>query len=169
MKTLLVFCFLACSIFASAQFNRVIYDSIKAENILYGECNREGFLNGDFEKWFTPEYNAFVVNEKVFNPDYRVQFDSIYVLLATWCSDSQREVPRFCKIMDTEYFKGTNVKYFCFDGNKKNDVIDSEAFYLQYVPTIIFYYHGDELCRIVETPRISLEEDIMDLLSRIQP
>lgn len=153
----------------SAQLNKTMYDEIKSEEILYGECNPDGFKSGDFAFWFDTVYANYEVNETHFIPGYEVQFDSIYVFLGTWCSDSQREVPRFCKIMDHDYFKGTYVRYFALDGNKKSDAIDTKEFYIDYVPTFIFYYNGNELCRIIETPKLSLEEDIMDLLSRIQP
>jgi len=169
MRKLFVILFVAIPVLMSAQLNKTMYDEIKSEEILYGECNPDGFKSGDFALWFDTVYANYEVNEIHFNPNYEVPFDSIYVFLGTWCSDSQREVPRFCKIMDHEYFKGTYVRYFALDGNKKSDAIDTEEFYIDYVPTFIFYCHGNELCRIIEAPKLSLEEDIMDLLSRIQP
>jgi thiol-disulfide isomerase/thioredoxin len=170
MKKIVILLFLLVSFFASAQLNRVILDEAKSENILYGECDPSGFRSGEFDKWFSPEYESYKVNSQFFAEGYAVKFDSICVVLGSWCSDSQREVPRFCKIMDDEYFAGTKIRFFAVDGNKKTDVLDTEEYYIQYVPTFIFYYGGNELCRIIETPRTScLEEDIMDLLSRIQP
>jgi thiol-disulfide isomerase/thioredoxin len=152
-----------------AQSSNIVFDEIKNQEIIYGICTPSDFRENGFENWFVEEYNNYIVNEEVFVPGYEVKFDSIYVLLASWCGDSRREVPRFCKIMDHPYFEGTNVKYFGFDASKQNNIVFAEDLYLQFVPTFIFYYKGNELCRIVEEPKDSLEEDIMDLLSRIQP
>lgn len=169
MKNLLLAFLIISPFFAGAQLNNKVYDELKAEDILIGECTPEGFRNGICAEWFNKEYYSFEVNESVFVEGYQVKFDSVIVVLGTWCSDSQREVPRFCKIMDHDYFDGTMVKYYAVDGAKKTDAVNTEELYIQFVPTMIFYYGGNELCRIVETPRLSLEEDIMDLLSRIQP
>jgi len=169
MKSIFSLLLLLCSSILFSQVNKIVYDDLKEENIIYGECNKEGFLMQGFSDWFNEEYENYKVNEEVFDPGYSIKFDSIYVFLGTWCDDSHREVPRFVKIMDNKYFAGTPVKYFCLDGDKATDIIDTEEFYLQYIPTFIFYYRGEELCRIIEYPKDSLEEDIMDLLGRIQP
>lgn len=167
-RTLLITSMILLSVMAFSQLNRTQFDEENDQEVLYGECTPEGFTEGEFGAWFNPEYENFEVNDVHFNPNYSLQFDSVYVFMASWCSDTQRELPRFCKIMDHDYFDGTYVRYFAFDGNKQNDVIDSEEFYVEYVPTFVFYYGGNELCRIIEAPRDSLEEDVMDLLSRIQ-
>ncbi|MDR2010802.1 MAG: hypothetical protein LBQ22_10005 [Bacteroidales bacterium] len=169
MKATLFLFFVCITGLISAQVNRIVFDENKGQDVLYGECDRNGFVMPEFAEWFDEEYNSYNVNDEVFIPGYDVKFDSIYVFLGTWCSDSHREVPRFVKIMDHPYFAGINVKYFCLDGDKTTDIINTEDFYLQFVPTFIFYYRGEELCRIIEEPRESLEEDIMDLLDRIQP
>jgi hypothetical protein len=169
MKTNLLFLLAFIPVAMFAQVNKVVFDELKSEDILLGEINTEGLKSGAFEVWFDKEYSEYNVNDVHFNPAYVIPFDSVYVFLGTWCSDSQREVPRFCKIMDHEYFKGTFVKYFALDGNKTCPAIDTKEYYVDYVPTFVFYYKGNELCRIIETPKLSLEEDIMDLLSRIQP
>ncbi|HOZ30036.1 MAG TPA: hypothetical protein PLL66_03885, partial [Bacteroidales bacterium] len=124
-----------CPLFVNAQLNRVIHDDIKSQDILFGECDTNGFKLDEFSTWFLEGYNSYEVQESYFNRDFSIQFDSIYVFLGTWCSDSQREIPRFCKIMDHEYFQGTNVRYFALDGMKKSDVIDTDQFYIQFVPT----------------------------------
>lgn len=169
MKNLFIFLVFMTPVLLTAQINKTVYDEVKDQEILIGECNQEGFRSPGFNEWFDTEYASYEVNDVQFNPDYKIPFDSVYVFLGTWCSDSQREVPRFCKIIDNEYFAGTYVRYFALDGNKQTDAIDTKEFYVDYVPTFIFYYKGNELCRIIEAPKLSLEEDIMDLLSRIQP
>ncbi|MDD2386497.1 MAG: thioredoxin family protein [Bacteroidales bacterium] len=168
MKLILFLLAFVLSIYSNAQINRTIFDERTNQEILYGECNTDGFTQNEFGSWFNSEYERYNVADTFFNPQYSIPFDSIYVFLGTWCSDTKRELPRFCKIMEDEYFNKTKVRYFGFDGHKQNDVINSDEFNVQYLPTFVFYYKGKELGRIVETAQKSLEEDIMDLLMRVQ-
>lgn len=155
-----------CACFA--QMNRIINDEEKGE-ILFGFCTREAISNPDICAWFLPEYESYTVKSELFNETFTAKFDSVYVFFGTWCEDSKREVPRFCKIFDHEYFKGVPLTFICVNSKKKVDVVDVDDYYVQYVPTMIFYKKGEELCRIIEQPRTeSLESDIMDLLERIQ-
>ena len=148
--------------------NRIIFDEKKNQDILFGECDKKAFLIPKFSEWYNAEYSNYKVNDSVYEASYKTKFDSIYVFLGTWCEDSRREIPRFIKIVENLYFKDVKLRFFCIDGNKKCDIIDPEDYYVQFVPTIIFYYRGEELCRVIETPRTgSLEGDILDLLSRI--
>ena len=170
MKRFITIYFVLISLFSMSQkLNRSIYDENKEEQILFGEVTKDAFKQTEFAEWFNREYNEYTVSDTVFNESYEVTFDSIFVFLGTWCEDSQREVPRFIKIMEKfSFFKNIPIRYFCVDGNKYCDVINCEDYYVQLVPTFIFYKRGEELCRIVESPRISLEVDILDLLERLQ-
>ena len=168
MKTIFLLAAILFSASVFGQLNQMIFDEDKDQDILIGECNVEGFTQREFAIWYFQEYENYEVADIHFNPNFITQFDSVYVFLGTWCSDTQRELPRFCKIMDHEYFQGTYVRYFAFDRQKQNDIIDTDEYYVQFLPTFVFYYGGNELCRIVEAPRDSLEEDIIDLLDRIQ-
>ena len=169
MKNIFILILLTCVITMNAQMSRTISDDKSGKSIMYGECNKDSFLRADFAEWFNKEYNSYKVNDTVFAENYETTFDSIKVFLGSWCEDSQREVPRFIKIMETfPFFYNVEIRYFCVDRAKKCDVINPEDYYVDLVPTFIFYKRGEELCRIIETPRVTLENDIKDLLWRIQ-
>ncbi|MCF0206316.1 MAG: hypothetical protein HUK15_02705, partial [Bacteroidales bacterium] len=145
MKNIILISLLAIlSLPMLSQNNRTINDPEKGD-ILYGYCTREALI-ADGEKWFETEYDSYKVKEEVFNFSLPEKFDSVYVFMGSWCEDSQREVPRFCKIFDLEYFSGIPITFICVDGQKKVDVVDVEELYVQFVPTIIFYNKGEELC-----------------------
>ena len=165
---ILALSFVLGSFSAFSQLNRTIHDEKTGNDILYGYCTREA-LESNGDGWFKAEYDSYTVKTETFNFELPEKFDSVQVFMGTWCDDSRREVPRFCKIFDLEYFKGIPITFICMDSNKTVDVVDVEEFYVQFAPTIIFYKKGEELCRIIEQPRTeSLESDIMDLMERMQ-
>lgn len=158
--------FVLGSFSAFSQLNRTINDNGK--DILYGFCTRDA-LESNGDGWFKSEYDAYTVKTEKFNFDLPEKFDSVYVFMGTWCDNSKREVPRFCKIFDLDYFKGIPITFICVNSKGTVDVVDVDEYYVQFFPTIIFFKKGEELCRILEQPRTdSLESDIMDLMERMQ-
>ena len=70
--------------------------------------------------------------------------------------------------MENEYFSNTIIRFFALDAFKETDVLDTQLFLIEFVPTFIFYHNGAEVFRIIETPELSLEEDIVKFLKTIQ-
>jgi hypothetical protein len=85
-----------------------------------------------------------------------------------WCSDSKNNVPPFLKIMDVlESFnnKVMTVNYYTVERKPtKETKYYVEEFKVERVPTFIFYREGKEIGRIVENPKNSLIDDMMNIL-----
>ena len=90
---------------------------------------------------------------------------NITVVLGTWCSDSQREVPRLYSILDYLGFPEKNLELICVD--RKKDAAGTEVMDLsiELVPTIIIYIGEEEIGRIIESPVESLEEDLVKIFA----
>ena len=167
--TAILIVFICNVLTAQAQTNRVIWDEVKKENILYGKCDFKEYFDEEFKVWFDEEYNQYIPNVNVFDGITYTPFDSIYVFFSTWCSDSRREVPRFVKFLD-EYpncisFDYSRVKYFALDSQKHTDIINTKQFDINFVPTFIFYSKGNEIGRIIEEPTNEfLEKDVKEFL-----
>jgi hypothetical protein len=152
----------------SQDFNRIIFDPESEEEILYGYCNREGLSSGQFGSWFEPEYESYMVDDStMLTIDQDFFFTcNITVVLGTWCSDSQREVPRLFKILDHIGFPEDNLKLICIDRSKNAEGTNVSDLDIQLVPTIIFYQGDSEIGRIIESPEVSLESDIAGILKQ---
>jgi len=94
--------------------------------------------------------------------------DRVEVFLGTWCSDSQREVPKFLKIVDelkTKYGKDLAVSFVAVDRAKQMPEALLAGKSIEKVATFIVYRNDVELGRIVEKPHGLLEDDLLALLA----
>jgi thiol-disulfide isomerase/thioredoxin len=89
----------------------------------------------------------------------------ILVVLGTWCGDSKREVPRFWKIADLAGIPPSAIKYYGVDRSKRSADGVTDTFRIEKVPTFIFVKQGMEIGRIVESPKNSIEEDMLVILA----
>lgn len=150
----------------SQDIDRIVFDPTAEEDIIYGYCTRKGIESGQFNRWFEPEYESYTVNDSIIlsvNTDLLLSCN-IVVVLGTWCSDSQREIPRLFKILDFIKFPEENLKLICINRLKDAEGTEIEDLDIQLVPTIIFYNGDTELGRIIESPEVSLESDIASIL-----
>jgi hypothetical protein len=170
MKTLLyIFCAcLTINAVTAQDLNTIIADPTSDQEILYGYCDRQGLASGLFNEWFEPEYESYEVDvNKLSGIDLNVLFNcSITIVLGTWCSDSQREVPRFYKILDYLGFPEKNLKLICVDRTKNAAGTEVMGLSVNLVPTIIIFNGAEETGRIVESPVESLEADLARILEQ---
>ena len=131
----------------------------------FGEFSRDQLENSTHNDWFLENYNAHPLNKALVSQIHSL-FDNIEVTIymGTWCEDSQREVPRFFKIIDAleandqvKTIVGLNEDKVSHDGS-------AELAGVTNVPTFVFSKDGEEINRIVEFPIISLEQDILSIL-----
>jgi hypothetical protein len=166
-----VFTLIVLMIFSNGfaqDMNQVIVDPNIKEEILYGNCDRQGLTSGQFNSWFEPEYQSYMVNDSIiFGINLDLLFScNITVVMGTWCSDSQREVPRLYKILDYVNFPENNLTMICIDRRKNADRTVVQDLNIELVPTIIFFNGDEEIGRIVEAPEESLEADMVRIVGQ---
>jgi thiol-disulfide isomerase/thioredoxin len=88
----------------------------------------------------------------------------IIIVLGTWCSDSEEQVPKFLKVLDKIHFDDSDLTMICVDRDKLAGDVDISKFGIQKVPTFIIFRNDNEIGRIVETPMNSLEGDLLMIL-----
>lgn len=139
--------------------------SSEGENILIGPVTRQGIQSNPYNLWFEETYRDYQVDSMVLDTVVSL-LDGITVklFLATWCEDSQREVPSFFKIMDYLGFNYNKLDMICVDREKKSNGGETENMNIEFVPTFIFYRQQKEIGRIVEMPSKSLELDLLAII-----
>jgi len=144
-----------------------INKSVKSQNEdLIGVFSSDLLFEEPCKSWYETEYQ-YVPDAQVINDIKNLQSDfSVTIILGTWCSDSQTQVPRFLKILDELNYDIGNFLLIGVDRQKKVDNFDIEKYNIERVPTFIIYRKNVEIGRIVETPTKTLEEDLFDILSK---
>lgn len=135
-------------------------------DILYGEITQKQ-LFFDFPDW-EKNYNSYKVNSAILdslkNPD-KLDLE-IDIFLGTWCGDSKREVPRFLKIIEqTGLTSKDKVHLYAVDRKKKLENGLAKKNNIQRVATFIIKNDGEEVGRIVEFPKKSIESDLVKILN----
>jgi len=154
----------------SQDINKKIQNNATNEEILIGLCNRQGLQSGEYAKWFGDEYGYYnYLMERITLDSIKSITDSfqITIVMGTWCSDSKEQVPRFYCMLDYMKYNLKNLTLYCVDRNKKTMANETDNLQILKVPTIIFYYKGKEIGRIVETPVKSLEKDMLQIIRSV--
>ncbi len=149
------------------KINQTVVLSQNNQEILLGKINKIGLSSGSYGEWFNTNYEAYQINEvwKTSVTPQMLKGVTVKVVLGTWCGDSRREVPHFYKIMETQKYAVDKMEVIAVDREKKAKGFDLEKLNITRVPTFIFYRNNKELGRIIESPKKSLEEDLMEIIS----
>jgi len=88
--------------------------------------------------------------------------------MGTWCGDSQREVPKFYKVLEAANFPENNLRIVGLNNvkeqYKQGPNGEEKGLNVHRVPTFIVYNKkGKEIGRIVEHPVESLEADLLNI------
>ena len=160
-KILLLFCM--CSIFTT-------YSQVKEDinGNLIGPLQKNDFLKGKYKSWFTQNYNDYTPNEKILKKiKKKIRNVTVKSFIGTWCHDSERELPRFYKIMESIEFDVTkNFQMIGITRGKKTPNNLQKGYNIKQTPTFIFYKDNKEIGRYIEHSKKSIEKDILKILTK---
>ena len=149
--------------------NKILFDSKANKEILIGQCNRKAFKNDNFKSWYNEAYNDYKPDEtqiEKLKKSTKLNHADILVIFGTWCHDSRRELPHFYKIVDEVGSPKFNIKLIGVDTKKSSQEKSIDNIEFTRIPTFIFYENGKEIGRIVESVKLSLESDILEIISK---
>ncbi len=143
----------------------IVTDSMSGAPMILGYCNRQALKDTSFSWWFESMYDLYKVDSTTAKECTGLLKNvNIKIVMGTWCSDSRREVPRFFKVMDYIKYPSDNVSIIAVGRNKLGQYNDVKGLNIKLIPTFIFYRNNKELGRIVESPKVSLEKDMLKIL-----
>jgi len=146
--------------------------SSSAQDNITGKTSKDEILKSAHSSWFTDGYRSYNPKPKTIE-ELKHIFEKnefqVNVYFGTWCSDSQREVPKLIKLLEKSQFNLKNLNLVGVDRDKVIPDISEEKqeeLNVFNVPTIIVYEDGKEINRFVEYARESLERDLLKIFSK---
>ena len=141
-----------------------------SENYLIteGEVDIDYLFNSPNTAWFQKNYDSYIIDDVTLNEDFsKLNEYNIEIFMNTRCHDSEREVPRFLKILNSLNFSNENIKIVLLNSEKKTADGLEIGKEITNTPTIIFLKNSSEENRIVEFPYENLEKDIYRIINNM--
>ena len=169
LKYLIFSCVLAFSLISCGREkikrNNDLEVTIEDEKMLLGKIDRNAFELKEYKSWFDSTYQAYTPIATILDTLETLSSDlEIAVVMGSWCSDSQRDVPALYRILDLIRFDKNKLNVIATDRSKTMPEPDLKDLDIEYVPTIILKRSNEELGRIIEFPERTLEEDMLAIL-----
>ncbi len=143
----------------------LVIDSLSQKPMLLGYCNRDAFQDTSFSWWFNSVYDMYSVDSTTADSlSGKLDNVKVTIVMGTWCSDSRREVPKFFKILDYLKLSPDKITIITVGRDRKGRGSETDDLKIELVPTMIFYKNNSEIGRIVESPKVSLEKDMLKIL-----
>ena len=113
---------------------------------------------------FSRNYQRYTPSDNELAALKALQGKSLVVLFGGWCHDSEREVPRLLKVLDSLPGQLNELTFIAVNRNKQEPTGAHRRLDLRYTPTFILFDGSEELGRVIERPTQSLTEDLAALL-----
>jgi thiol-disulfide isomerase/thioredoxin len=165
---LLTSCAHTRSITASTAHYHGDTDTAGGKLILLGQHPRMDLEQPPFAAWFDTDYAAYRPDSNAIarlTPLLRGRTFEIF--MGTWCGDSRREVPRMFKILDACHVPADHIRLVMVDYRdrkyKQSPQHEEQGKDIIHVPDLLVLDNAQEMGRIVESPVVSLEKDLVSI------
>lgn len=150
--------------------NQLSFDS-KGNPMLLGISTKEKLEAAPYGEWFNKNYSDYRLDsgiaEKI-KPN--LSGKNFVIFMGTWCGDSRREVPRMFKLLDYCGIQSSKIQLVMvnvYDSvYKQSPTHEERGFNIHRVPDLLVFDGKKEIGRIVESPVISLEQDLFDIIEK---
>ena len=142
----------------------------RGDSILVGKSTRERLEQPPYNSWFTKNYSDYIVDTTTaLQIRSSVKNKRFLLFMGTWCGDSRREVPRIYKLLDYCGISPAQVQLINVSNHdsayKQSPTHEEKGLRIMRVPTLLVMAHNKETGRIVETPVVSWEKDLLAILT----
>jgi thiol-disulfide isomerase/thioredoxin len=156
------------AIHSSAQnLNKRTQDPTKNKLVMMNQCTRDSLTNfPEFKTMYDSQYPAYSPDSTTISKlKPAISGLKVTIVLGTWCGDSKLQVPHFLKVLDQTGVQEKDITLICVDGHKKSENGLTDNLSIERVPTFIVTKTGKEVGRIVESPKDTLENDLLSIVS----
>jgi tetratricopeptide (TPR) repeat protein len=138
--------------------------------MLLGVCSKEVLAQQPYNEWFTKNTNGYAVDENTAGLlKEKLKDKTFTIFLGTWCGDSKREIPRMLKVLQYCGVKESRIKLVMVSNSdsayKQSPTHEERGLNIHHVPTMIVYSKGIETGRMIESPVVSWEKDLLAICS----
>lgn len=132
---------------------------------LLGRLQRQQLQEGPYDVGFAKQYEGYRSDgELLAELRQRLGGVTVRLFMGTWCHDSKRQVPRFFSLLDEVGYSSDNVELIGINRRKEVPPQFGSGLNIHHTPTFIIMRGDKELGRIIETPVVSLEHDLLTIL-----
>jgi tetratricopeptide (TPR) repeat protein len=175
MKTVF-FCICVCMAWSCSPkistVNKVNYGIESTDSrgnpMLLGTWAKDAMQKEPYNSWFTKNYNEYKIDSLtagLLKP--LLKNKKVEIFLGTWCGDSKREVPRWLKLLDYCGVNKNNIQLIFVNNHdsayKQSPYHEEKGKYIFRVPDLLVYENEKEIGRIIESPVISAEKDLLQI------
>lgn len=129
------------------------------DNKYVGEITAEQLLN-NYSK-FKKEFDSHIPEVKDVNNFKMLKGSDLVVFFGVWCHDSQREVPRLLKLIDTSGVNLNSVTLIAINQKKELPQSYQDQFKVKYTPTFFVLQQQQVIAKLVEKPKNSITQDLL--------
>ena len=146
------------------------YTDANGNKILLGIHPKEDLEQAPFATWYNKNYSDYNIDSVTAGAlPPLVKNKSFEIFMGTWCGDSKREVPRMLKLLSYAGVPPAKVKLIMVDNRdsvyKQSPGHEEQGKSIHRVPTLLVYDGKKEMNRLVEYPVVSLEKDLLSILT----
>jgi thiol-disulfide isomerase/thioredoxin len=120
--------------------------------------------NTDWEDYSAEDY--FPENPKIESLQPKLKDNSLSFLLVggSWCGDSRTGMPQIYKLFGEAGYDIDKIRLYGVNRDKNEPTNIAKLHGIEKVPTLIVFRNEKEIGRIIETPAISWEDDLLEIL-----
>jgi len=146
------------------------YTDGKGNKVLLGIHQKEALEQPPFADWFNKNYADYTVDSATAGQLKPLLKDKKFdIFLGTWCGDSKRETPRMLKILSYAGVPASHIRLVMVDNRdsmyKQSPGHEEKGKSIHRVPSLLVYENGTEINRLVEFPVVSLEKDLLAMVT----
>jgi thiol-disulfide isomerase/thioredoxin len=141
------------------------------EQHLWGIVTIDSLNKAPYDVWFKKNYADYKPNPSVIGQLKAVSLKdfSIKMFFGTWCGDTKREMPRLLKVLDEIGFPKEKITFIALSSadsiKKQSNNHEERGYNIFRVGCYIIEKNGVEVNRIYELPTLSMERDLLAILS----